>query len=173
MRKRALLVIDMLNDFILAQGNLCVGPAGEEIISGIIAEIEHFRTAGEPVFFICDQHLPNDLEFSMFPPHCVRGTTGAAIISAISPQAGEYIIPKRRYSAFFGTDLELHLREQGVEELVLVGVCTNICVLYTACDARMRNFRVTVPAAKVASFDQEAHNFALEQMKTVLGVEVV
>jgi len=55
---------------------------------------------------------------------------------------------------------------------VLVGVCTNICVLYTACDARMRTYDVTVLRDAVASFDPEAHDFALEQMENVLGVEV-
>lgn len=172
MTKRALLVIDMLNDFIEPEGSLSVGRAGEEIIGPIAREIRRFRGAGEPVIFICDHHLAADPEFSMFPVHCVKGTRGAEVIDALKPGEEDLVIPKRRYSAFFGTDLDLCLRELGVEELVLVGVCTNICVLYTACDARMRNYRVTVLETGVASFDEEAHRFALTQMKNVLGVKV-
>lgn len=173
MVKRALLVIDMLNDFILPEGSLSVGPVGEKVIEPIAAEMKSFREAGDPIIFVCDNHLPDDPEFTMFPRHCVRGTWGAQVIDALAPRDGDIVIPKRRYSAFFGTDLDLTLRELGVEELVLVGVCTNICVLYTACDARMRNYQVTVPRTAVASFDEEAHRFALAQMETVLGVRVV
>jgi len=172
MTKRALLVIDMLNDFILPQGSLTVGPAGEEIVPLIAQKIAEFREAGQAVIYICDNHKADDPEFAMFPPHCIVGTPGAEIIGALAPQRGELIIPKRRYSAFFATQLDLCLREMGITELVLVGVCTNICVLYTACDARMRTYDVTVLRDAVASFDPEAHDFALEQMENVLGVEV-
>lgn len=173
MTKRALLVIDMLNDFIEPRGSLYVGRAGEEIVEAIAQEVRRFREAGEPVIFICDHHLAADPEFAMFPAHCVKGSRGAEVIDQLKPREEELVIPKRRYSAFFGTDLDLCLRELGVEELVLVGVCTNICVLYTACDARMRNYKVTVLKDGVASFDEEAHRFALEQMENVLGVQVV
>jgi nicotinamidase/pyrazinamidase len=173
MTKRALLVIDMLNDFILPEGSLSVGPAGREIIETIREEIRRFREAGEPVLFICDNHVAADPEFVMFPTHCVWGTWGAEVIAELAPREGELVVPKRRFSAFFGTDLDLSLREQGIEEVVLVGVCTNICVLYTACDARMRNYRVTVVEAGVASFDGGAHRFALGEMKNTLGVQVI
>jgi len=101
MTKRALLVIDMLNDFILPQGSLTVGPAGEEIVPLIAQKIAEFREAGQAVIYICDNHKADDPEFAMFPPHCIVGTPGAEIIGALAPQRGELIIPKRRYSAFF------------------------------------------------------------------------
>ncbi|NLP17507.1 MAG: cysteine hydrolase [Firmicutes bacterium] len=172
MTKRALLVIDMLNDFILPEGSLSVGPAGEAIVPLIAQQIKEFREAGEPVIYICDHHRAEDPEFEMFPPHCVQGTPGAEIVEALAPVEGELVIFKRRYSAFFATQLDLCLREMGIVELLLVGVCTNICVLYTACDARMRTYDVTVLKDAVASFDEEAHDFALAQMENVLGVEV-
>ncbi len=172
MATRALLVIDMLNDFILADGSLSVGPAGEGIVPIIAGLIGEFRAGGEAVIYIRDHHTEADPEFQMFPPHCMQGTRGAEVIEALAPRAGELVIAKRRYSAFFATQLDLCLREMGVKELVLVGVCTNICVLYTACDARMRTYAVTVPRDAVASFDSEAHEFALAQMENVLGVEV-
>ena len=172
-RARALLVIDMLNDFLEEEGALYCGPTGRAIVPVVVDRIREAREAGEPVFFVCDRHTHGDREFEMFPAHCVTGTAGAGVIPELTHRGGDFVVPKRRFSAFYGTDLDLHLRELGVEELVLVGLCTNICVFFTAADARMRNYRVTVPEAGVASFDVEAHRFALGQMEKVLGVRVV
>lgn len=169
---KALLVIDMLNDFIDENGALYVGAAGRRIIKTIKERINAARKAGDQVIFVCDRHAPDDAEFNMFPPHCCVGEKGAEIIPELTPQPGERVIPKRRYSAFFGTDLDLTLREGGVNELEIVGVCTNICVLYTAADARMLNYQVYVPREAVASFDEEAHRFALQEMEKTLGVKL-
>jgi nicotinamidase-related amidase len=169
----ALLVIDMLVDFMDEAGALYCGRAARAIIPEVKAQVETARRRGSPVLFVADRHLPGDPEFAMFPPHCVAGTPGAEVVGELRPRPEERVIPKRRFSAFFGTDLDLSLRELGVDHLVLVGVCTNICVLYTAADARMRHYRVTVPAGAVASFDEGAHDWALKQLAAVLGVEVV
>lgn len=171
-RKKALLVIDMLNDFVKPDGALYIGEAAQRVAKEVEAIIDKARREGMPVIYICDNHRADDAEFNMFKPHCVKGTKGAEIVEELAPQPGDYIIPKRRYSAFFGTDLDATLREMGVSELVLVGVCTNICVLYTAADARMLNYDVTVVRNAVASFNREAHEFALKEMETTLGVKV-
>lgn len=168
----ALVVTDMLNDFLDPRGALFCGEAGRAIVPVVAARIDKARRLGEPVIYIMDEHRPDDREFEMFPPHCVAGTRGAAVADELRPREGDILIPKRRYSAFFGTDLDLYLRELGVKELVLVGVCTNICVYFTALDARMLGYEVTVLRDGVASFDEEAHRFALEQMKSVLGVKL-
>jgi len=170
--KKALLIIDMLNDFIRENGKLYIGDSGGKIISPIQKELEKFRKEKKPVFYICDYHRPDDKEFNLFPPHCLSGTEGANIIEELKPSKNDFIIHKRRYSGFFQTDLDISLREEEIIELELVGVCTNICVLYTAVSARMLDYRVTVLKDAVASFDQGAHDFALRQMKDVLGVEI-
>jgi len=162
----------MLNDFIRKEGKLYIGKSGEEIISSIKKELDRFRREKSQIFYICDQHQPNDKEFKLFPPHCLFGTKGAEIIEELKPLNNEYIIHKRRYSGFFQTDLDISLREKDILELELTGVCTNICVLYTAVSARMLNYKVTVLKNCVASFDQQAHNFALKQMEDILGVEI-
>lgn len=171
-RKKALLVIDMLNDFVKPDGALYIGEAAQRVAKEVEAIIDKARREGMPVIYICDNHRADDAEFNMFKPHCVKGTKGAEIVEELSPRPADYIILKRRYSAFFGTDLDATLREMGVSEVVLVGVCTNICVLYTAADARMLNYDVTVVRNAVASFSQEAHEFALKEMETTLGVKV-
>ncbi|HPT82364.1 MAG TPA: isochorismatase family cysteine hydrolase [Limnochordia bacterium] len=170
---KALLVIDMLNDFIAEDGVLTTGAAGREIIGFIKERIAEFRAQGAPVIFICDHHEQDDKEFEMFPAHCLAGSPGSQIIAELEVQPRDKIITKRRYSAFFGTELDLYLREKGVEELYLVGVCTNICVLYTAADARNLGYRVHIYAQGVASFDEQAHHFALKEAQQVLGCTIL
>lgn len=167
-----LLVVDCLNDFLDLKGALTCGEAGRDVIPAIAREIEQARKEGTDVLYACDRHRPGDAEFELYPPHCLEGSWGGEIVPELGPQPGDRIIPKRRFSAFFGTDLDLVLRESGIEALRIVGVCTNICVLYTAADARMRGYEVAVPSAAVASFDPEAHLFALGQLRDVLKATI-
>lgn len=170
---KALLVIDMLNDFILKDGALSTGAAGEGIIGFIKERIDEFREKNYPVIYICDNHEVDDKEFQMFPCHCIANTPGSQIIEELAAKEGDKIIAKRRYSAFFGTDLDLYLREKEVDEIFLVGVCTNICVLYTAADARNINYKVNIYKDGVASFDNKAHEFALKEAEATLGCRII
>ncbi|HOB86130.1 MAG TPA: isochorismatase family cysteine hydrolase [Bacillota bacterium] len=170
---KALLVIDMLNDFILEQGALYIGPAAGPLIPVIGEKIRSYREKGDRVIYVCDRHLPDDAEFAMFPAHCLENSSGGEVVAELAPLPGERIVYKRRFSAFFGTDLDLYLRENKIDALELAGVCTNICVLYTAADARMRAYPVAVSPSAVASFDEEAHRFALREMEKTLGVTLL
>ncbi|MFY9494176.1 MAG: isochorismatase family cysteine hydrolase [Limnochordia bacterium] len=169
---KALLIIDMLKDFIELDGVLTTGEAGREIIPFIQGKIEEFRQQGYPIIYICDSHERDDKEFDMFTPHCLAGSEGSEIIDELQVAPEDKIIKKRRYSAFFGTDLDLYLRERGISEIHLVGVNTNICVLYSAADARNLNYAVTIYGNGVASFDPEAHKFALKEAKNTLGCTI-
>ncbi|MFH1003124.1 MAG: isochorismatase family cysteine hydrolase, partial [Chloroflexota bacterium] len=120
---------------------------------------------------ICDRHDPDDLEFRMFPPHCVTGTAEAEVIPELAGYPGEIIL-KKRYSAFYGTPLAEKLEQLQPEKLIVCGVCTDICVLHTVADARNRDYAVEVPVDAVASFDREGHRFALEHLEKVLGARL-
>lgn len=109
----------------------------------------------------------------MFPPHCIGNTKGSEIIKELEAEDNDKIIKKRRYSSFYGTDLDLYLRENNINEIYLVGVCTNICVLYTAADARNISYKVNIYKDGVASFDEEAHKFALSEAESVLGCQIL
>lgn len=170
---KALLVIDMLKDFIDEGGALETGAGGREIIEFVKTKIDEFRESEDLVVYIADNHEENDLEFDMFPPHCIENTEGSNIIDELEVLPCDKLIKKRRYSAFYGTDLDLTLRERGINEIYLVGVCTNICVLYTSADARNISYKVTVFKDGVASFDNEAHEFALKELKSTLGCNVI
>ncbi len=170
---KALLIIDMLHDFLDKEGSLYIGTNSNKVIQNVMARLKEWRQKESHVIYILDRHLRQDSEFEMFPAHCLAGEWGGEIVDELAPQKEDYLIYKRRYSAFYGTDLDLTLRENNVQKLELAGVCTNICVLYTAADARMRHYDVTVRKSCVASFDQEAHVFALKEMKKTLGINVI
>lgn len=170
--RTALLVVDCLNDFLRLDGALNCGEAGQAVIGPVRRELELARAAGDPVFFACDRHLPDDAEFELYPPHCIDGTFGAEIVPELAPKPGETVLPKRRFSAFFGTDLDMRLREKGITDLRVVGVCTNICVLYSSADARMRGYTVRIPVDAVASFDPQSHRAALRELEGVLKAQL-
>jgi len=170
---KALLVIDMVTDFINPDGALYIGPVAEKVVPQVKSRLEEYRSKGYPVIFVCDSHTSDDAEFNLFPPHSVKGSGGEEIIPELAPRAEERVIEKRRFSAFVGTDLDLTLRDRGIQEIELAGVVTNICILYTAAMARMYGYKVDVPVSAVASFDEEAHNFALKEMEKTLGVTML
>ena len=172
--KKALLVIDMLNDFVQPGAPLEV-PMTREILPALRRRIAKARREGELVVYICDAHRKNDLEFSRmgWPPHAVEGTPGAGVVSAISPEPGDMVVEKRTYSGFHATPLHFILRQNGVRELTLAGCVTNICILYIAYEAVVRGYIATVDERFVAGLAPDTHAFALAQMESVLGVRVV
>ncbi len=166
------LVTDMLRGFMEVDCPLYCGSAARRIIPAIERILARETAAGSKVFFICDHHDPDDLEFEMFPPHCVEGTAETEVIPELAKYPGE-IIPKKRYSAFTGTDLLEKLKKIKPDKIIVCGVCTDICVCHTVADARSYDYKVEVPVDAVASFDQRAHAYALEHMEKVLGATLV
>jgi nicotinamidase-related amidase len=156
----------MLNDFVRADGSLVV-PKAKELIPNQKKLLERARKLGFEILFLADNHMPNDPEFDIWPKHCVQGTYGAKVVDELAPLKSEKVIPKRRYSGFFGTDLDLTLREAGIKRIILVGVLTDICVMYTSAGASARNYEVIAVSDATASIKKENHEFALEHMKEV------
>lgn len=166
------IVVDMLRGF-LEQGHpLFCGPEARKIIPCVQQLLQRESEQGSYIIFLADTHDPDDKEFAMFPAHCVRGTVECEIIPELAQFQGE-VIPKRRYSGFYDTALEQRLKELQPDKVIVVGVCTDICVMHTVADARNRDYVVEVPRDCVASFDPEAHAFALKHMEKILGAKVV
>jgi nicotinamidase/pyrazinamidase len=168
----AVLVIDMLRGFLEEGYPLYGGEKVRRIIPNIQRLLEKEFSLGSTVYFICDNHDKDDLEFEMFPAHCIAGTAEAEIIPELSKYVLE-IIKKKRYSAFYGTDLERKLEKLKPGKIIVCGVLTNICVMHTVADARNRDYKVEVPVDCVASPDEAAHRFALEHIEKVLGAKLV
>ena len=172
MAKKALIVVDMLNDFIEEQGALYCGPSARDIVPFIKKRLEAHRQSGSLVVYLQDAHRENDLEFEKFPKHCVAGTWGSQIIAELAPASGEQVLPKTRYSGFYATDLEKVLNQFNPTEVEVVGVCTSICVMDTVGGLANRDYSTTVPVDGVADFDDEAHRFALQRMERLYGAAI-
>ncbi|WP_379151672.1 cysteine hydrolase family protein [Paenibacillus sp. sgz5001063] len=176
---RALIVIDFTNDFV--DGSLPVGQPGIDIAPRISELTQAFVDNGDYVVMAVDLHEENDPyhpESKLFPPHNLRDTKGRELYGSLKDvyeQNQDSIdwMDKTRYSAFCGTELELKLRERGITELHLIGVCTDICVLHTAVDAYNKGFSIVVHKDAVASFNPEGHNWALGHFTGSLGATVV
>ena len=170
--KVALLIINMITDFVSKDGVMYVTGA-EEIIPAIKQVSDEARSSKSPVIYICDSHRSSDIEFETWPRHAEDGTSGAEIVSQLSPVPGDFVIRKRRYSSFFGTDLDLLLKELGVTKLVLTGTPVDICIYFTAGDAYMRGYKIVVPRRCVAALSESDQEAVLKQMQRLFYAEVI
>jgi nicotinamidase/pyrazinamidase len=166
--KFAILVVDMLKDMI-NKGRPFQMPMDFE--RKIVPNIQKFLVTSRqnqiPVIYISDAHRPNDPEFTDFPSgieHAISGTEGAEVIEKVRPQKGDFIVKKRRFSGFYGTDLELLLADLHVNSIVLVGRPTNVCVLYTAADAFSRGYLVIAITDCLYSATEKYHRMGLKNM---------
>lgn len=179
--KKALLVIDYTNDFVATDGKLTCGEPGQLLDTPIANLIEQFIAEKNVVFFANDLHEENDPfhpETKLFPPHNIRGTSGRNLYGHVGEVYNLYKdkviwLDKTRYSAFAGTNLAILLKERNIEEVHLVGVCTDICILHTAVDAYNLGISTVIYANAVASFDAAGHDWALRHFEHTLGATVV
>ena len=167
----AVIVIDMTRGFFEKGYPLYCGDRARRIIPNVQRLLEQELAQGSKILFLNDHHDPDDLEFKMFPPHCIAGTPETEVIPELAKYPGE-IIPKKRFSAFYGTSLEERLLQLKPDKIIITGVCTDICVCHTVADARDRDYQVEVPTDCVASFDEAAHRFALGHLEKVLGAKL-
>lgn len=171
-RRRCLLVVDMLNDFVEPTGALYVGPQATSIVPRVRKLIDEFHHRGDAVIYICDEHDPDDREFERFPPHCMRGTPGADIVAELVPSEEDRVLKKRRYSGFFETPLDEILRDGRFGEVHVVGVCTSICVMETVAGLANRDIPTVVHADAVADLTEDDQFYALDRMQRLFGVRL-
>lgn len=167
----AILIVDMLNDFCKPGGAMVL--EGSAVIFDPISQlVEAFRKNRHPVIYVNDCHRPGcyDKEFEKRTPHCIDGTWGAGVIDELKPQEGDYCVKKRRFSGFFQTDLDLILRELGIQTVVVTGVVTNICVRSTCHDAFFRGYKVVVPKDCVRATAPREQVSTLWDIETHFGV---
>lgn len=145
--RTAVLVIDVLG------GSGGVVPGLEEMADNAVRIVKAARAAGVAVVFVDDAHIAGlDKEIELWGEHGIAGSDGARPLDAFEVQEGDYIVPKRRYDGFFQTDLDLTLRELGVDTLIAFGADTNICVLQTLAGAYFRGYKTVVPADACGTF---------------------
>ena len=167
--KNALIVIDMLNDFL--PGGALGNEAAEAIIPPLQSALSYARERTDWVIvYANDAHLEEDRELSIWGKHAMEGTHGAQVISALAPKPGdqEWEEPKRFYGAFEGTNLAEKLRAQGVQTVYLTGQHTNCCVRHTAYGSFRNGFDIVVLADAVVAFNED-EKVALDYLKNIYG----
>jgi biuret amidohydrolase len=129
-----------------------------------------FRAAGVPVVFIQEVHKPSLIDIGREldgneGPHCIEGDPRTALWPGLDPRPEEYLIRKRRYSAFFGTELDIVLRGYQASTVILIGGMTDVCIHYTALDAHQHDYHFRTVTDMVVGSGQELHDAALRAMK--------
>ena len=146
---KALIIVDMLDDFV--DGKLA-NPRAQAIVEPLARLLAHAREDGWVVVFSNDAHKPEDPEMAIWGEHAMEGDPGAQVISALAPREGEIISPKRHYGAFDDTGLTEQLKALGVDEVVITGQHTHICVRHSSYGALRNGFAITVPRDAVCAF---------------------
>lgn len=168
----ALVLIDVIQSF-FQEGESNFYPSAPEVLPHIARLLATARERGSLVVHAVERHYPalNDFEFRKLPRHHMIGDPDAAYVPGFEPLSGarEVEVGKRRYSAFYATDLDLLLREQGVGRVILVGVKTNVCVRATAQDAFAGGFDVWVPRESTNSNRPHLAEASLEDIERYFG----
>lgn len=170
--RAAVIVVDMVNDF-CKPGGAMVLPGYEALVEPQLAIIEAARGAGAPVVWVHDEHRRNmrrDREWLKRTPHCVEGSWGTEIIEDLGARKDEIHLVKRRYSAFFGTDLDVTLKDMMVDQLIVMGVVTNICVRSTVHDGFFLGYEIVVPRDACAATGAREQESSLYDIATHFGV---
>lgn len=169
LERPAILVVDMLNDFVT--GALACD-RGKAIVPAMAQLLEAARTKDVPVIFCNDAHIPGiDRELALWGDHALAGTKGAEVIPELNVSVKDYIVPKRRYSGFFQTDLDILLKELGVKSVIMTGLHTHMCVRHTSADAYCLGYNVAVAKEATDAFTEEDYLSGLAYLKTCYGAE--
>jgi nicotinamidase-related amidase len=168
---KALVIVDMLEDFV--DGALA-NPRAQDIVPSLQGLLERARAEGWVVVFSNDAHLPGDPELDVWGEHAMAGTPGAQVVAELEPRPGEreLVSPKQVYGAFDGTGLDEELRALDVDEVVVAGQHTHICVRHTAYGALIRGYRIVVPRDAVCAFEGVDEDEALEYLRSVYGARI-
>ena len=168
---KALVIIDMLDDFV---GGALANQRAQAIVPPLKRLLDHARFEGWVVVFSNDAHRPDDPEMKIWGEHAMAGSPGAQVIPELRPQPGEheFISPKRYYGAFEGTGLDERLRDEGVDEVVLAGQHTHICVRHSAYEALIHGYQITVPRDAVCAFEGVSEEDALEYLRGAYGARI-
>lgn len=191
MKKQALIIVDMSNDFVADNGGLTVGEPAQKIVPYIVQLAEQFLKEGNVVVVAMDAHEENDDHFDLWPKHNVMGTWGQELYGELSDWYEKnkdqvIYIPKSNYNSFFETSLKEQLIEHNVDTIHVVGVCSDICDFATVAGADAYGFKTVVHKQGIATFTHQLPQFQsmlkdgytledviLELMKVSFHTEIV
>jgi len=167
----ALIILDMISLFDFEGGSALLGQA-RSIVPRIVRLKRRFRAAGRPVIYVNDNFMDWRRDFNgLLATSAHPGAAGADIATALWPEHDDYYILKPKHSGFLCTALPILLQSLQVDHLVLCGVAADSCVLMTAQDAHMRNFRLSVPGDCVAAESRQRTERAVALMAAAMQVD--
>ena len=171
MAKYAVIVVDMLEDFV--NGALTC-ERGRAIVPAVTRLCDEARKAGVPVVFSNDCHIKGvDKELEFWGDHAIAGTPGAEVIPELKADPEkDFIVPKRHYSGFFGTDLNVLLKDLGVDTCVIAGLHAHMCCRHTAADAYQYGFDLVIPEETTDSFTEEDYQMGMKYFKDTYGGDI-
>ena len=168
----ALLLIDVINDLAF-DGSAALVAQAEPMASRLATLKRRASAAGVPTIYINDNFWQWRSDFRRTVAHCTaRSSPGHRVSTRLRPTARDYFVLKPKHSGFFDTTLDTLLEKLRIRRVILTGVAGNICVLFTANDAYMREYKIFAPADCIASNTAADNDHALRQLKTVLKGDV-
>jgi nicotinamidase-related amidase len=168
----ALLIIDMINDLDFPGGPEML-PAVQEAATAILRLRDEATACGVPIVYVNDNYGQWHSERSRIVEHCSREDSAARdMVQRIAPRHDDYFVIKPQFSGFYSTNLPVLLPTLGVNRLVLTGIAADICVLFTAADAHMRQYDLWVPRDTVASVDAKRTDWSLDIMAMSMKADI-
>lgn len=163
MSNSALIIVDIINDFQFDMGDV-LSKKTRNITEHLLALKEHAAKMKWPIIYINDHFGIWQADIAAIIKKCKNGRS-AYIIDRLAPNDSDYFLIKPKHSAFYGTALETLLHELHVDHLIITGIAGNICVLFTANDAYMREYEITIPRDCIASNNEKDNKYALTMME--------
>lgn len=158
--KPAVIIVDMVED---NYEDRSMEREEEKIVTPVRDFLKTCRSRGIPIIFACDSFLEGDFIFEgRMKPHAIRGTAGARVLDDLEVQPTDTFLPKRRFSAFYKTDLDQTLRLWNIDTIAVGGIATHFCVLATAFDGVCHDFHAVILEDLCASYKRETHENTLE-----------
>ncbi|WP_191559265.1 isochorismatase family cysteine hydrolase [Metabacillus idriensis] len=165
----ALLIIDMINNFKFKHGEVLAEQANQ--VSEQILELKKkMQQKNYPIIYINDHYKLWQADFQKISEKCTNDLS-RPIIEKLYPDETDFFLIKPMHSAFYGTALNMLLDNLYIKHLILKGIAGNICVLFSANDAFMRGYKLSVPSDCIASNDKEDNEYALRMMENVLKAD--
>ena len=173
--RTTLLIVDLQNDFIHFKNSPVYVLPAKKIIPKIVKLLTACRKKKIPIIYTVTSHKKNKSNWALLDKkhnraYCIENTPGVETIPEINPQEKEYIVKKKRYSAFYKTSLEKLLKRLKVKKLILCGVTTSCCVSSTARDAYFRDYEVVVVSDAVSATHRDLHRTALKYFRENVGL---
>ncbi|MFB6171262.1 MAG: cysteine hydrolase family protein [Haloarculaceae archaeon] len=171
----AVVVVDMQNGFCHPDGSL-YAPASEDAIEPVADLVARGREAGASLVFTRDVHPPGQFEdahyydeFEQWGEHVLEGSWGAELVDDLPVEAADRVVTKHTYDAFYQTELEGWLDAHGIDDLLICGTLSNVCVLHTAASAGLRDFRPVVVEDAVGYIEEAHRDYSLDHADWLFG----